>query len=56
MTPMISEQADRGVVQSGAGGVRARSTVRFAAIGDHVRLPWRFFARLFASDGSLLAR
>jgi hypothetical protein len=28
----------------------------FAAIGDHARLPQRFFARLFASDGSLLAR
>jgi hypothetical protein len=28
----------------------------FAAIGDHVRLPARFFARLFASDGSRLHR
>jgi len=31
----------------------AQSTLAFAAIGDHARLPWRFFARLFASDGSL---
>jgi hypothetical protein len=36
-----------------ASGLNARSTIAFAAIGDHVRLPWRFFARLFASDGSL---
>ena len=34
----------------------AHSTRAFAALGDHARLPWRFFARLFASDGSLLAR
>ena len=34
----------------------AHSTLAFAALGDHARLPWRFFARLFASDGSLLAR
>jgi len=32
----------------------ARSTLAFAAIGDHRRLPWRFFPRLFASDGSLI--
>ncbi|WP_156953271.1 hypothetical protein [Afifella pfennigii] len=31
----------------------AHSTHAFAAIGDHRRLPWRFFACLFASDGSL---
>jgi hypothetical protein len=31
----------------------AHKTIAFAAIGDHARLPWRFFARLFASDGSL---
>jgi hypothetical protein len=37
-----------------ANGSNARSTIAFAAIGDHVRLPARFFARLFASDGSLL--
>jgi hypothetical protein len=42
--------------RTGAHGVTARSTVAFAALGDHVRLPWRFFARLFASDGSLLRR
>jgi hypothetical protein len=35
-------------------GGTAHSTMAFAAIGDHARLPWRFFARLFASDGSLL--
>jgi hypothetical protein len=28
----------------------------FAAIGDHARLPARFFARLYASGGSLLCR
>lgn len=38
------------------GSVTARSTAAFAAIGDHQRLPWRFFARLQASDGSLLER
>jgi hypothetical protein len=38
------------------GGAKAQSTLAFAAIGDHARLPWRFFARLFASDGSLLAQ
>lgn len=37
-----------------ARGVEAHSTIAFAAIGDHARLPWRFFARLLASDGSLL--
>jgi hypothetical protein len=36
-------------------GVKARSTIEFAAIGDHARLPARFFARLFASGGSLAA-
>jgi hypothetical protein len=35
-------------------GTKAHSTMAFAAIGDHARLPWRFFARLFASGGSLL--
>ena len=34
----------------------ARTTLAFAAIGDHARLPARFFARLFASDGRLGAR
>ncbi len=37
-------------------GASAHSTLAFAAIGDHARLPWRFFARLFASDGPLPAR
>ena len=41
--------------RSPAGPV-AHSTMAFAAIGDHVRLPARFFARLFASDGSRLRR
>jgi hypothetical protein len=36
-----------------AVGGAAQTTMAFAAIGDHARLPWRFFARLFASDGSL---
>jgi hypothetical protein len=39
--------------RASARGVEAHSTLAFAAIGDHARLPWRFFARLFASDGSL---
>jgi hypothetical protein len=39
-----------------AGCYGAHSTLAFAAIGDHARLPWRFFARLCASDGSLPAR
>jgi hypothetical protein len=43
-------------VEAGADGITAHSTMAFAAIGDHVRLPARFFARLFASDGSLLRR
>ncbi|WP_161140526.1 hypothetical protein [Propylenella binzhouense] len=33
---------------------RARTTLGFAAICDHARLPWRFFARLHAADGSLI--
>jgi hypothetical protein len=36
-----------------ASGMVAHSTIAFAAIGDHARLPARFFARLFASDGRL---
>jgi hypothetical protein len=43
-------------ILGGSGGVPARSMLDFAAIGDHQRLPWRFFARLQASDGSLLPR
>jgi hypothetical protein len=42
--------------RNGSDGTRAHSTMAFAAIGDHVRLPARFFSRLFASDGSLRAR
>jgi hypothetical protein len=38
------------------GPTGAHSTLAFAAIGDHARLPARFFARLFASDGSLARR
>lgn len=37
-------------------GMHARTTRAFAALGDHQRLPWRFFARLHAADGSLLSR
>ena len=33
---------------------RVPSTIDFAAIGDHVRLPSRFFARLHAAANSLL--
>jgi hypothetical protein len=39
-----------------ADGINAHSTMAFAAIDDHARLPARFFARLFASDGSRLRR
>jgi hypothetical protein len=35
-------------------GLAAHSTLAFAAIGDHARLPARFFARLQASDRTLL--
>jgi len=42
--------------RNGLDGTRAHSTMAFAAIGDHARLPARFFARLFASSGSLRAR
>jgi hypothetical protein len=38
------------------GCASAHSTLAFAAIGDHARLPARFFARLFAADGSLARR
>ena len=34
----------------------ARSTLDFAGIGDHVRMPARFFGRLTASDAAGLAR
>jgi hypothetical protein len=44
------------VIRRSPDGTQAHSTMAFAAIGDHVRLPQRFFARLFASDGSLLRR
>ena len=35
-------------------GTTARTTLAFAAIGDHARLPARFFPRLNACDGTLL--
>jgi len=38
------------------GGANAHSTRAFAALGDHARLPGRFFARLFAAGGSLQLR
>jgi len=44
------------VGQKSADGAVAHSTIAFAAIGDHARLPARFFARLYASAGSLLGR
>jgi hypothetical protein len=49
--PALSAAA--GCAQFAAAGVNAHSTMAFAAIGDHARLPSRFFGRLFASDGSL---
>ena len=42
-------------MSNGTGTSSALTTRAFAALGDHARLPWRFFARLFASDGSLAA-
>jgi hypothetical protein len=50
MGTIPERRAAMGAVADGA----AQSTRAFAAIGDHARLPWRFFARLCASDGSLL--
>ena len=44
------------VLQPLRGRASAHSTRAFASIGDHARLPARFFARLFASDGSLARR
>jgi hypothetical protein len=38
---------------AGTNGRQARTTIGFAAISDHVRLPGRFFARLCACGGSL---
>ena len=38
---------------NGTSGLNAHSTMAFAAIDDHARLPARFFARLLASDGPL---
>jgi hypothetical protein len=52
MNKGLADRTTRAPSKCGA----AHSTIAFAAIGDHARLPWRFFARLFASDGSLLAR
>jgi hypothetical protein len=54
MSPMIPGRTKSARSCSGASGIQAHSTMAFAAIGDHARLPARFFARLFASDGSLL--
>jgi hypothetical protein len=45
---------ERRAAMGAAADGAAQSTRAFAAIGDHARLPWRFFARLCASDGSLL--
>ncbi|MGQ7792394.1 hypothetical protein ACUN0C_08310 [Faunimonas sp. B44] len=44
----------RGVRPAAPVPAQARTTLGFAAICDHARLPWRFFARLHAADGSLL--
>jgi hypothetical protein len=52
---MAKPLADR-LIRHVPHAASAHSTMAFAAIGDHARLPQRFFARLFASDGSLLRR
>lgn len=41
---------------NGTGTSSAQTTLAFAAIGDHARLPWRFFARLLASGSRFAAR
>ena len=50
------KQALKACLPAETGGVSARSMLAFAAIGDHARLPWRFFAQLQAADGSRLPR
>jgi hypothetical protein len=52
MAAMISDRVRFCRSRPGANAVHAHSTIAFAAIGDHVRLPARFFARLHASDSS----
>jgi hypothetical protein len=52
---MIPSRTSPNRSRAGANG-NVRSTLAFAAIGDHARLPARFFARLFASGGSLRRR
>jgi hypothetical protein len=47
--------ASRRIGRARPSGVNAHSTIAFAALGDHARLPARFFARLLASDGWLAA-
>ena len=51
---MTMRQAAQARANGETGGVTAHSLLAFAAIGDHARLPWRFFARLQAADGSRL--
>jgi hypothetical protein len=51
---MSSRRLNSARAQIGARGPNARSTLAFAAIGDHERLPARFFARLFAADGRVI--
>jgi hypothetical protein len=51
---MNSDRAGRARFPAVGSGSMAHSTLAFAAIGDHARLPSRFFARLCASDGLLL--
>jgi hypothetical protein len=53
MSPMTTWPRSFGPSSTG-DGVKAHSTLAFAAIGDHSRLPSRFFPRFGASDGSLL--
>jgi hypothetical protein len=52
MAAMISSRARVRRSRSFVSGIAAHSTIAFAAIGDHARLPARFFARLHASDSS----
>jgi hypothetical protein len=53
---MTAGLAIKRVFSPSRGRASAHSTLAFSAIGDHARLPARFFARLFASDSSIVRR
>jgi hypothetical protein len=51
---MISNRARLRRSRFSVSSMPAHSTIAFAAIGDHARLPARFFACLHASDSAQL--